>query len=91
MDNNFYQNDANHHGFIYQNPSYTNPSTYRCVSPPTYRHSGDGCVRCENFKLATIYVKPQVYNGVSSPAQAFKQGTAFEELYKPFVGKGGQR
>ena len=83
MDNNFYQNDANHHGFIYQNPTYVNPSTYR--------HSGSGCVRCENFKLATIYVKPQAYNGINSPADALKQGTAFVELYKPFVGKGGQR
>ena len=82
MDNNFYQNDVNHHGFIYQNPNYTNPSTYR--------HSNEG-VKWENFKLATIYVKPQVYNGVNSPADAFKQGTAFVELYSPFEGKGGQR
>ena len=83
MDNNFYQNDANHHGFIYQNPNYTNTSTY-------YR-SDDRHAKCKDFKLATIYVKPQVYNGINSPADALKQGTAFVELYKPFVGKGGQR
>jgi hypothetical protein len=69
---------------MYQNPYYvnngfTNPST------------STGCSRCENLKLATIYVKPQVYNGISSPADALKQGTAFKELYRPFVGKGGKR
>ena len=83
MDNNFYQNDTNHHGFIYRNPNYY-------VSPVNDRNN-DGCKRCENFKLATIYVKPQVYKGISSPADALKQGTAFVELYSPFVGKGGQR
>jgi len=74
---NFYRNDANHHGFIYQNPNY--------------RHSIDKSTKWDGFKLATIYVKPQVYNGVCSPADALKQGTAFVELYSPFVGKGGQR
>ena len=95
MDNNFYQNDANHHGFIYQNPNYTKSeytnSLDQYVNPPAYRHAIHGCERCENFKLATIYVKPQVYKGISSPADALKQGTAFVELYSPFVGKGGQR
>ena len=84
MENNFYRNDANHHGFIYQNPNYY-------ANPSDYRHDNAGCVKCENFKLATIYVKPQVYNGISSPADALKHGTAFAELYSPFVGKGGQR
>ena len=84
MDNNLYQNEANHHGFIYQNPSYINNLS-------TYRHADQGCTRCENFKLATIYVKPQIYNGINSPADALKQGTAFRELYSPFAGKGGQR
>lgn len=45
----------------------------------------------ENFKLATIYVRPQVYNGINSPEDALKQGTAFSELYSPFEGKGGVR
>ena len=84
MDNNFYRNDTNHHGFIYRNPSYINP-------PSSYRHSSEGHGGWENLKLATIYVKPQVYKGISSPADALKQGTAFVELYSPFVGKGGQR
>jgi len=90
VDNNFYQNAGNHHGFTYQNPSYANPLD-EWVHPSSYRHVNHGCERCENFKLATIYVKPQVYNGISSPADAFKQGTAFKELYSPFIGKGGQR
>ena len=43
------------------------------------------------LKLATIYVKPQTYNGVSSPLTTLKHGTAFPELYSPYVGKGGVR
>ena len=89
MDNNFYQNGANHHGFIYQNPSYAKTEH---TNSSAYRHADQGCTRCENFKLATIYVKPQIYNGINSPADALKQGTAFTELYRPFVEKlGGQR
>ena len=87
MDN-FYQNGASHHGFIYQNPSYTN-SEY--AHPATYHRPHHAGKKSGNLKLATIYVKPQVYNGISSPAVAFEQGTAFVELYKPFIGKGGQR
>lgn len=85
MDNNFY---SNHHRFIYQNPSCTNRES---VNRSTYRHADHGYERCGNLKLATIYVKAQVYNGINSPADAFQQGTAFKELYRPFVGKGGQR
>ena len=91
MDNNFYQTGASQYGFTYQNPGYARKPLDERPHPSIYRHADHGCERCENFKLATIYVKPQVYNGVSSPAQAFEQGTAFVELYKPFVGKGGQR
>ena len=89
MDNHFYQNTGNHHGYTYQNPSYSN-SGYS--HPPTYRHGDHGNEKWEHFKLATIYIRPQVYNGISSPADALKQGTAFRELYRPFVEKlGGGR
>ena len=88
MDKNFYQNGTNHHGFIYQNPSYVN-NEY--VEPTIYRNAESGCSKCKHFKLATIYVKPQAYNGINTPADALKQGTAFAELYSPFIGKGGQR
>ena len=88
MNNNFYQNDANHHGFIYQNPNYVNREY---ASPMIYRNDQHEHPKFENLKLATIYVKPQIYNGISSPADALRQGTAFAELYSPFVGKGGQR
>ena len=74
------QNDARHHGFIYQNPNYIQSSNYRQTP---------GCERCKNFRLATIYVKPQLYKGINSPADALKQGTAFSELYRPFVEKPG--
>ena len=88
MDNNFYLNDTNHHGFIYQNPIYSvnEPSQPRFARQTDLHDS-----KFEQFKLATIYVKPQVYNGISSPADALRQGTAFKELYRPFIGKGGQR
>lgn len=43
------------------------------------------------LKLATIYIKPQVYNGINSFSDALKQGTAFNELYSPFEGRGGVR
>ena len=59
--------------------NYTNPTLQRAP------------ISENNFKLATIYVKPQVYNGVSAPLDALKQGTAFVELYSPYVGKGGVR
>ena len=52
MDNNFYQNGANHHGFIYQNPNYTTPATYR--------HENG---KWKDFKLATIYINPQAITG----------------------------
>jgi len=45
---------------------------------------------CDDIALATIYVKPQVYRGVSSAATALKHGTAFKELYRPFVEKCGR-
>ena len=80
VDNNLYQNGANHHGFIYQNPKYNRQTTYR---------STDDYATYKNLKLATIYVKPQIYNTLNSPAEALKQGTAFPELYRPFVEKTG--
>ena len=88
MENHFYQNDTNHHGFIYQNPNYLNTEH---ANPSTYRHAEYGYENHDGFKLATIYVKPQVYNGINTPCDALKQGTAFVELYRPFVGMGGQR
>jgi len=86
VDHNFYQNGANHHGFMYQHTNYlNNPSVNHA-----HRHMNSDCPRYKNLKLATIYVKPQVYNGINSPAEALKQGTAFSELYRPFMSKGGQ-
>ena len=79
----FYQNGADHQGFIYQNPSYTNNEYANPASERVWDIKKD-------LPLATIYVRPQVYNGINSPHDALKQGTAFVELYRPFVGKGGQ-
>ena len=85
MDNQLYQNGATHQGFIYQNPNYMNPPAYQ------HHETHDHDARNKNFKLATIYIKPQTYKGINSPTNALKQGTAFEELYSPFIGKGGVR
>jgi len=80
VDNQIYRNDTNHHGFIYQNPNYNNQISH---------HRNEVEHASENLRLATIYVKPQVYNGVNSPSDALKQGTAFSELYRPFEKKSG--
>ena len=82
MNNNLYQYGTNHHGFI-------NPSPVGDYGYPTFYRNNDG--HNKGYKLATIYVKPQVYNGITSPINALKQGTAFAELYSPFSGKGGIR
>lgn len=79
VDNFYNQNGINHHGFIYQNPNYRKQDD--CRNNNGYAES--------NLKLATIYVKPQIYNGINSPSDALKQGTAFPELYRPFIEKTG--
>ena len=81
MDNQLNHLSANHHGFIYHNPTYVNPVTYQ-MPTPNERHHHDKTA----LPLATIYVRPQVYKGINSPAEALKQGTAFAELYRPFKG-----
>ena len=80
MDRDYYQNSMYHQGFIYQHPGYTNNEYANPVNYQTPER-----VKSE-LPLATIYVKPQVYKGISSPANALKQGTAFAELYRPFKG-----
>ena len=78
MDRILYQNEANHLNFVYQNPAYaSNP--YPAYQPT--RHLATE----KELPLATIYVRPQVYKGVNTPSEALKQGTAFSELYRPFV------
>jgi len=62
-----------HHGFMYRNPQYETPL-----------HS-----RHQDLKLATIYVRPQIYKGINSISDTLKQGTAFSELYRPFIDKSG--
>ena len=43
-----------------------------------------------DLPLATIYVRPQPYKGVSTGVDALKQGTAFAELYRSYkTNKGG--
>lgn len=79
----FYDNSANHLGFVYNNKNFISPATER-VNPLPGKQG-------KSFKLATIYVQPQVYKGISNPTDSLKQGTAFAELYSPFAGKGGIR
>jgi len=76
----FYQNETDHLSFVYQNPTYVgNP--YPNYEPTRHHHGTTE----KDLPLATIYVRPQVYKGVSAPSDALKQGTAFSELYRPFV------
>lgn len=43
------------------------------------------------MELAMAYVPWQVWRKIYCPEQAFKTGTIFEELSKPFLGMGGYR
>lgn len=45
----------------------------------------------ECFPLAMAYVPWQKFQNTFSPSKALMCGTIFEELYKPFLGKGGRR
>ena len=45
----------------------------------------------KNLPYAVAYVRTQVFNGINSPAEALKQGTAFSELYRPYSPKKGGR
>ena len=87
MDRFYYANRAHHSGFVYQNPTYSNQQTsnYRMPEVPPTTTTPAPKVPANNLPLATIYVRPQTYNGVNSPAETMRQGTAFVELYRPFV------
>lgn len=43
------------------------------------------------YELAMAYVPWQTWRNIYCPEQAFKAGTIFEELHKPFLGMGGHR
>ena len=45
----------------------------------------------EEFPVAMAYVPWQKFQNTFSPSKALMCGTIFEELYKPFLGKGGRR
>ena len=56
----------------------------------------DGCLDTHDFfpsdiPLAMAYVKWQEWNDLYEPCKALKNGTLFQELDKPFSGKGGCR
>jgi len=78
----FYQNEADRLGFVYQNPTYVG------AHYPNYQSTRHHSTMEKELPLATIFVRPQVYRGVSAPNEALKQGTAFSELYRPFVKRG---
>ena len=43
----------------------------------------------DNLPLAMAYVPCQKWQNLCEPCQGFQRGTIFEELIKPFCGKGG--
>ena len=96
MQNGF--NGRTDHGFSYQNPKFSpdmqmipqDPSRhFQTESFDTQRILMTAQGEKETLPLATIFVRPQVYNGVSSKEQALAQGTAFSELARPFTGNIG--
>ncbi len=56
----------------------------------------DGCLDTNDFfpsdiPLAMAYVKWQAWQDIYEPCKALERGTLFQELDKPFLGKGGCR
>jgi len=92
----------NHPGFTYQNPRFApgvqtvianqfedlNAGTFKSMFEDKRMHQGERG-REKTLPLATIFVRPQAYKGVSSREQALAQGTAFPELVRPFTGNIG--
>ena len=59
--------------------------TPACAAPQTVK---DGL---EGMPLAMAYVPWQKWQSVYDAEKALHYGTIFQELYKPFLGKGGCR
>ena len=49
----------------------------------------DSALATEKLPLAVAYVRTQTFNGINTPADALRQGTAFSELYRPYSPKKG--
>lgn len=69
--------------------SSRNMNCQTVVSTPVFV-SGE-CEKIEKMPIAMAYVPWQKWRNIYSPEQAFMAGTIFEELHKPFYGKGGCR
>ncbi len=70
------------------------PNTSGSVSPRTY--SGNDCCHAKNDALegmpvAMAYVPWQQWQNIYEICRGFERGTIFEDLDKPFRGKGGRR
>ena len=46
----------------------------------------EGCVCRESLQLAQAYVPPQPLDGIFTPEEALRRGTAFPNLYQPYHG-----
>ena len=86
----------NHPGFTYQNPRFVPgvqtvvKNQFKDLNESSFESTLETKqVRNKELPLATIFVRPQVYKGVSSREQALAQGTAFPELVRPFTGNIG--
>jgi len=46
-----------------------------------------GQFSCDDMELAQAYVRPQPLEGIFTPEEGLKNGTAFPNLYKPYKGR----
>ena len=65
-------------------------------SPVSGMRRMDGCPDTSDFfpadiPLAMAYVKWQEWQNMYEPCEALERGTLFQELDKPFLGKGGRQ
>nr|WP_243426950.1 spore coat associated protein CotJA [Mediterraneibacter glycyrrhizinilyticus] len=68
---------------------------FRSSAMPAGRQCSEDCSRSNDFlkgtALAMAYVPWQQWQNIYEICRGFEQGTIFEDLDKPFTGKGGRR
>ncbi len=72
-------------------PEQKNPEPCGCRTPERHPEKKCGCRydALEDFPLAMAYVPWQKWQNLCEPCKGFQKGTIFEDLIKPFHGRGG--
>ena len=77
-----------------RNTAMRQSGSWQNTSPSCRRNSED-CTRSDDFlkgtTIAMAYVPWQQWQNVYEICRGFERGTIFEDLDKPFTGKGGRR